>query len=240
MQRGMSSHSSQHTWHVLHAVATYVVMVIALWFVFVYAPTEKVQGIAQRIFYFHVSSALTMSLAGFVVLVSSILYLWKNTQWWDSVASSSVEIGVLFCTLVLITGPIWARPIWGVWWTWDPTLTLTLVLWLIYVAYLMLRADIQDDFRRARFAAVLGIAGGVDILLIHWSVRKWRTLHPKPVVIQEGGTTGLPPEMMLTLLVCVVAFLLLFSYLLRERVSLAESRHDLEALRLKLDTNLSG
>jgi heme exporter protein C len=214
-------------------------MVTALWCVFVYAPTEAAQGIVQRIFYFHVSSALVTFLAFFVVFMASILFLWKSIPWWDSVAFSAAEIGVIFCTLVLITGPIWARPIWGTWWSWDPTLTLTLVLWLIYVAYLMLRADAADP-KRARFAAVLGIVGFVDVPLIRWSVEKWRTLHPKPVVIQAGGTTGLPPAMLLTFLVCVVAFLLLFAYLLRERISLAESQHDLEALRHKVDTNLSG
>jgi len=228
----------QNFGRISHQIATYVVMVIALWCIFIYAPTEEVQGIVQRIFYFHVSSAITMFLAFCVVFVASIAFLWKSTPWWDSVALSAAEIGVMFCTLVLITGPIWARPIWGAWWSWDPTLTLTLVLWLIYVAYLMLRADAHDP-KRARFAAVLGIIGFVDVPLIRWSVEKWRTLHPKPVVIQAGGTTGLPPSMMLTFLVCLAAFWLLFVYLLRERVSLAQSRYDLEVLRHQFDTDLS-
>ena len=236
MERDATLHSF---WRTAHPMAAYVSMVMALWCVFVYVPTEKVQGIVQRIFYFHVSSAITMFFAFFVVFVASIIFLWKSAPWWDDVASSSAELGVIFCTLVLITGPIWARPIWGTWWSWDPTLTLTLVLWLIYVAYLMLRADAQDP-KRARYAAVLGIIGFVDVPLIRWSVEKWRTLHPKPVVIQQGGTTGLPPSMMLTLLVCVTAFLLLFSYLLRERIALAQHRHDLEVLRHKIDIGPSG
>ncbi|MGQ4806781.1 Cytochrome c biogenesis protein CcsA [Candidatus Entotheonellaceae bacterium PAL068K] len=217
-----------------HAVATYLVMVLALWKVFIYVPTEKAQGIVQRIFYFHLSSALATGVAFFIVFLASIIYLWKRAEWWDSVAASAAELGVMFCTLVLLTGPIWARPIWGIWWTWDPTLTLTLVLWLIYVAYLMLRAEAQDA-RRMRLAAVLGIIGFVDVPLIRWSVVKWRALHPKPVVIQEGGTTGLPPSMMLTLLVCLAAFLLLFFYLLRERVVLAQSQHALDHLQAKVD-----
>jgi heme exporter protein C len=212
-------------------------MVLALWGVFIYVPTEQVQGIVQRIFYFHVSSALTMFLAFFVVFVASIIYLWKRLTWWDNVAASAAEIGVVFCTLVLITGPIWARPIWGAWWSWDPTLTLTLVLWLIYVAYLMLRADAYDE-RRTRFAAVLGIIGFIDVPLIRWSVEKWRTIHPKPVVLQEGGSTGLPPSMLLTFFICVAALVLLFFYLLRERVSLAQSRHDLEMLRHDIEVGL--
>jgi len=209
-------------------------MVVALWLIFVYVPTEQVQGVVQRIFYFHVSSALTMFVAFFVVCVASIIFLWTQTVWWDSVAASAAEIGVMFCTLVLITGPIWARPIWGVWWSWDPTLTLTLVLWLIYIAYLMLRAE-GDDARRARFAAVLGIIGFVDVPIIRWSVEKWRTLHPKPVVVQEGGTTGLPPSMLLTFLICLAAFLLLFFFLIRERTALTQRRHELALLRHEID-----
>jgi heme exporter protein C len=230
---------SQQHWDHVQAGLTYVVMVVALWCVFIYVPTEKAQGIVQRIFYFHVSVALTMFVAFFVVCVASIGYLWKQTPWWDSVALSAAEIGVLFCTLVLITGPIWARPIWGVWWTWDPTLTLTLVLWLIYVAYLMLRADATDT-NRTRFAAIVGIIGFVDVPLIRWTVTKWRTLHPKPVVIQEGGATGLPPSMMLTFLISLAACLLLCFLLLRQRMALAQRRHELEALRDEIESGLAG
>ena len=151
----------------------------------------------------------------------------------------AAELGVLFCTLVLITGPIWGRPIWGVWWTWDPTLTLTLVLWLIYVAYLMLRADATDP-RRARFAAILGIIGFIDVPLIRWSIERWRNLHPEPVVVQSGGTTGLPPAMMLTFLVSLAAFLLLFLFLLRQRMAIARRQYELEVLRHKVDEALFG
>ena len=224
---------------IFHAIVMYIVMTVAIFLVFIYAPIEKMQGIVQKIFYFHVSSAITMFFAFFVVCIASIMYLWKDSDWWDAVALSAAEIGVVFCTLVLITGPIWARPIWGTWWSWDPTLTLTLVLWLIYVAYLMLRIEAYDP-KRARFAAILGIVGFVDVPLIRWSVEKWRTLHPKPVLIQEGGTTGLTSAMLLTFLVCLGAFLLLFFYLLRERVSIVQSRHALEALRHEIDEILAG
>lgn len=229
--------TSYGVWFFGYAVLTYVVMVVALWCIFIYVPTERVQGIVQRIFYFHVSAAMTMFLAFFVVFVASIIYLWKSALWWDHVAASAAELGVIFCSLVLITGPIWARPIWGVWWTWDPTLTLTLVLWLIYVAYLMLRMDAHDA-NRARFAAVLGIIGFVDVPIIRWSVEKWRTLHPKPVVIQEGGTSGLPPSMLLTFLISLTAFWLLFFWLIRERVALAQARVEVENLREEIDRNL--
>src|SRR5215467_7211635 len=221
-------------YRIVHAVIMYIAMIVAVYLVFIYVPADKMQGVVQKIFYFHVSSAITMFLAFFVVCVASVMYLWKNSEWWDDVASSAAEIGVVFCTLVLLTGPIWARPIWGTWWSWDPTLTLTLVLWLIYVAYLMLRMDAHDP-KRARFAAVLGIIGYVDIPLILWSVEKWRTLHPKPVLIQEGGTTGLPLTMLLTFAICLVAFMLLFFYLLRERVSIIQSQYTIEVLRHQVD-----
>jgi heme exporter protein C len=224
---------------VFHVTIMYISMTASIYLVFIYAPNEKMQGIVQKIFYFHVSSAITMFFAFFVVCVASIMYLWKNSDWWDAVALSAAEIGVVFCTLVLITGPIWARPIWGTWWSWDPTLTLTLVLWLIYVAYLMLRLEAYDP-QRARFAAVLGIVGFVDVPLIRWSVEKWRTLHPKPVLIQEGGTTGLTSAMLLTFVVCLVAFILLFFYLLRERISVVQSRQALEILRHEVDEILAG
>lgn len=221
-----------------HAIVVYISMITAIFLVFICAPTEQMQGIVQKIFYFHVSSAITMFFAFFVVFVASIMYLWKLSDWWDAVALSAAEIGVVFCTLVLLTGPIWARPIWGTWWTWDPTLTLTLVLWLIYVAYLMLRLDAHDP-KRARFAAIVGIVGFVDVLLIRWSVEKWRTLHPKPVLIQEGGTTGLPAAMLWIFIVCLGAFLLLFFYLLRERTSIAQSQRSLEILRQEIDALLA-
>ena len=223
----------------LHSILVYFSMTLSLFMVFIYAPTEKVQGIVQKIFYFHVSIAFTMFVAFFFVFIASIMYLWKKTEYWDHIAVSSAEIGTVLCTLVLLTGPIWARPIWGTWWTWDPTLTLTLVLWLIYIAYLMLRTD-AHDLQRARFAAVLGIVGFIDVPLIRWSVEKWRTLHPKPVVIQEGGTTGLTPDMLLTFMICLGAFLLLYLYLLRERVSIDQSQYTLAVLRREIDENLSG
>src|SRR5215467_6100542 len=225
-------------YRIVHAVIMYIAMIVAVYLVFIYVPADKMQGVVQKIFYFHVSSAITMFLAFFVVCVASVMYLWKNSEWWDDVASSAAEIGVVFCTLVLLTGPIWGRPIWGTWWSWDPTLTLTLVLWLIYVAYLMLRIDTHDS-KRARFAAILGIIGFVDVLLIRWSAEKWRTLHPKPVLIQEGGTTGLTSAMLWIFVVCLGAFLLLFFYLLRERTSIAQSRHSLEILRHEVDEMLT-
>jgi heme exporter protein C len=160
------------------------------------------------------------------------MYLWKRDLKWDRIARASVEVGVVFTTLVLVTGSLWAKPIWNTWWTWDARLTSTLVLWFIYVAYLMLRAYTPDLERGARFGAVLGIIGFVDIPIIHFSVQWWRTLHPEPVVARANPQ--LPPEMLVTLLVALAAATLLYATLMVYRTRLERLRdenHELEAAR---------
>ena len=151
-----------------------VTMVAALWLVFMVVPTEREMGIVQRIFYFHVASAWVAFLGFFLVAGASAVYLWNGSAGADRLAQAGGEIGVLFCTLVLITGPLWARPIWGVWWTWDPRLTMTVILWAIYASYLMLRAFGGEDDAVRRYAAVLGIIGVLDIPIIMVSVRLLR------------------------------------------------------------------
>src|SRR5438067_1346987 len=158
-----------------------------------YVPTDRVQGVVQRIFYIHVPLAWVAYLAFFVVFVASVAYLWKRNIWWDELARASVEIGVLFTTLFLIVGSLWAKPIWNTWWTWDARLTTTLVLWFIYVSYIMLRAYTPDVERAARFGAIVGIVGFLDVPIVHFSVTWWRTLHPEPVVVRDQPQ--LPPEM---------------------------------------------
>lgn len=195
------------------AVALTAVALIAL-----YAPTERVQGPVQRIFYFHVPLAWVSYLAFFVVLLGSVCYLWKRDARWDRVARASAEIGVVFTTLMLITGSLWARPVWNTWWTWDARLTATLVLWFIYVGYLMLRAYTPDEERGARFGAVLGIIGFADVPIIHFSVQWWRTLHPEPVVVRADPQ--LPAEMFITLLVSLIAMTLVYATLLTYRTHL--------------------
>ena len=144
--------------------ASLLLMLAALYFALVYAPTERVQGNVQRIFYFHVPLAWVAYLAFFVVFVASIAYLRTRSAWWDALARSSAEVGLLFTTLVLITGSLWARPIWGTWWSWDARLTTSLILWFIYVGYLLVRSSVADRQRGARFGAVLGIVGFVVML----------------------------------------------------------------------------
>lgn len=212
--------------------ATFALMALALYGALIYAPTERVQGFAQRIFYVHVPLAWVAYLAFFVVFLGSSLYLWRRTPRWDILARCSAEVGVVFTTLVIISGTLWARPIWGTWWTWDARLTTTLVLWFIYVAYLMLRASAEGP-RAARYAAVLGIVGFLDVPLIHQSVVWWRTLHPEATVLRAEGP-ALPPEMLLVLGVSLVAFTLFYVYLLLLRLRWEWAREDLEELKSRL------
>ncbi len=204
--------------------ATALTTALALLLVIFYAPTDRVQGIVQKVFYFHVPMAWVCYLAFFVVLVASVMYLWKRDLKWDAVARASAEIGVVFTTLVLITGSLWAKPIWNTWWTWDARLTSTLVLWFIYVAYLMLRAYTPDVERGARFGAVLGIIGFLDVPIIHFSVQWWRTLHPEPVVVRANPQ--LPAEMLVTLGVALLAATLLYATLLVYRTRLERLRDE--------------
>src|SRR6266571_9573394 len=188
--------------------ATVATGIAALAMILGYAPTDRVQGIVQRIFYFHVPMAWVAYLAFGVVLVASVAYLWKRDLRWDTIARASVEIGVVFTTLVLITGSLWGKPIWNTWWTWDGRLTSTLVLWFIYVGYIMLRAYTPDPERAARFGAILGIVGFLDVPIVHFSVQWWRTLHPEPVVARSDPQ--LPLEMVVTLVVSIVAVTLIY------------------------------
>ena len=206
-------------------------VLLALYMAFVYAPTEATMGHVQRIFYFHLGSAITAFVAFAVVFVASLLYLARRERRWDSLGAASAEIGVIFCSLVLVTGPLWAKPAWGTWWTWDPRLTTTVVLWLIYVAYLMLRGAVEDPGRRALVSAVFGIVGFADVPIVFMSIRWWRTIHP---VIVEGGELNLTPPMVLTVVVAVAAFILLYCYLLVERLRLQRSEDELERLRAEL------
>lgn len=194
--------------------ATGVLMIAALYMVFVYVPTEAQQGIVQRIFYFHVPCAWVAFAAFGLVAISGIFYLWLGQQVWDDLGYAAAETGTVFCTLVLVTGSIWAKPIWGTWWTWDSRLTTTLILWLLYVGYLLLRAMADDTPMVARFAAVIGIVAAADVPVVIISVRLWRTIHPAVLVTRQGGHGLEDPRMIATLLVSLAAFTALFVWLL--------------------------
>ena len=208
-----------------------VMMMADLYLIFEVAPTEEILGDVQRVFYFHVPIAIMSFLAFFVVFVASISYLVKRTSWWDRLAQASAEVGVVFVTLALITGVIWARPIWGVWWTWEPRLTTTLILWLIYVAYLMVRAYSSNPNQGARYSAVVGIVGFVDVPIVYYSVIWWRSIHPSPVVGPLAQADALDGTMALVLLFSFITFLILFVCLVSQRMALRESEDQLGGIR---------
>lgn len=213
------------------AALTLVWMIIALGAIFIYVPTEKNMGIVQRIFYFHVSSAWLAFVAFGVVFVASILFLWKKLDKWDVAAASSAEIGVIFTSLVLLTGPLWAKPTWNTWWTWDPRLSTTVVLWFIYVSYLMLRAFAIREEKGAKIAAVFGIIGFVDVPLVFMSIRWWRTIHP---VVIKSSDMGLAPQMVVTMIISLIAFTFLYIWLFSLRASIERSRREIKMIRNKL------
>jgi len=210
------------------AILALTLLLAALVAAFVIAPTEREMGDVQRIFYFHVASAWTAFLAFFVVFLASIAYLRTKTPRWDIVAASAAEIGIVFTTLTLISGSVWARSAWGTWWTWEPRLTTTLMLWLIYVSYLILREMVEEPDRRAAFAAVFGIIGFVDVPIVFMSIRWWRTLHPQVV-----GSEGFDMEatMLPALFLSVIAFTVVFLHILILRAGLERSRHEMMELR---------
>jgi len=205
-------------------------MAVAMAMVFFYAPIESEMGIVQKIFYVHVPLAWNAFLGFAMVFFFSFRYLATRDSKWDARAQAAAEVGVLFTTLVLITGPIWAKPVWGIWWTWDARLTLTLVLWLIYMGYLMLRRYVESPDRRAVLAAVVGVTGFIDVPLVYFAIRWWRTQHPQPV-IAGGEGSGLDPRMATTLWVCVAAFTLLFFALYNRRLMIEKLRAEAETLR---------
>jgi len=214
--------------------ATVLTMLAALYLAFVGAPTDNFQGPVQRIFYVHMAMWLNTFTAFAVVGVASLLYLWKRTARWDHTGRAAAELGLLFCTLGLATGCIWAKPIWGTWWTWDPRLTLTLVLWMIYAAYLLLRSLASEPQQGATLAAILGVSGVVDLYLINRAVYWWRGIHPAVIVNREGGSGLADPLMRLALLVCMLAFFLLFLWLLRLRLRAAHLQDAAGELRAQL------
>ena len=219
--------------YVTLAAATAVGLVATMYGAFLGAPTERTMGDIQRIFYVHVPSAWTSFAAFFVVFIASVAFLITKNFKWDRVALACAEIGTIFCTVVLITGPIWAKPVWGIWWTWDARLTSTLVLWLMYVSYLLLRDFLDDPDRRATLAAVFGIFAFVDVPIVYFSIRLWRTQHPQPVLM-GGEDSGLDPAMFNVLMLSWVAFTILFVFLAILRVRLEKNREEVRQLRREL------
>ena len=207
-------------------------MLVALRAVFLVAPTERVMGEVQRIFYFHFPAALGCFLAFAVVCAAGVGYLATRRPRWDRLGRASAEVGVLLCTIVLVTGPIWARPAWGVWWTWEARLTTTLVLWLLYVSYLMVGLYTDSREQAARARAVVGIVAFLDVPLVYFSVQWWRGHHP--VVFGRLGGGGLAPEMWPVVWTCLAVFLILYATLVRLRMSIAAAEDELADLEERL------
>jgi heme exporter protein C len=219
-------------WFALVAV-TFAALMYGLYHALILAPTERTMGTVQRIFYYHVSSAWTAMVAYFINFVGSIAYLKTRRDRWDALAASAAEVGLVFGTVNLITGPIWAKPVWGIWWTWDARLTSTFVMWLLYVSYLLLRQFAADRPNQRVLAAAYGIFAFVDVPLVYLSIRFWRTQHPGPV-IGGGERSGIDPQMFLALHVCFGAFVLLFAVLCYWRYRLECRRAELAEMRARV------
>jgi heme exporter protein C len=203
-------------------------MAAALYMALLEAPREKTMGDLQRIFYFHVPSAITGMTAFAINFAASLMYVIKKKRKWDNLALSAAEIGVLFFGIVLITGPIWAKPEWLVWWDWkSKRLTTSLVLWFLYAAYLLIRNYIEDPERRAMVSAVFGIVAFLDMPLVWFSIRWWSDIHHPPAMLETGGVSS---SMRPAFWVCCIAFQLLLVYLLRRRFFLEAIRDEVEEL----------
>ena len=209
-------------------VLSVIMFLAALGMVFLYAPREVTMGDVQRIFYFHVASAWVGFFGFFVTFTGSAVYLQRGTRTWDILALASAEVGLAFITMTVLTGMLWAKPVWGVYWIWEPRLTISAVQWLLYVAYVMLRGSLDNPERGARFAAVYGITAFVTVPLSWFAIRWWRTIHPQ---LFSGGEMAITPPMLSTLLVSLIAFTLLYMALLRARMQLERERDNLAAAR---------
>ena len=220
---------------ILYAVISLILLSYALHQALVVAPTEQTMGDVQRIFYYHVPSAWTSMILFFINFCASIVFLIKRDVVSDAIAVATAEVGVVFCTVVLVTGPLWARPVWGIWWTWDARLTSTLVLWLIYVSYLILRKYATGGQTQV-LAAVLAVFGVLDVPLVYMAIRWFRTQHPQPV-IGGGEGSGIDPHMMHALMMNWLAFMVFAGLItfLRYRLEIVTRKVDAEHARRALN-----
>lgn len=208
----------------------FLLVITAAYASFFIAPTERTMGDIQRIFYFHVGSAWAGLDAFFVCFLANLLYVCKRQQKYDSLAVSCAEVGTVLTTVVLITGPIWAKPVWGIYWTWDARLTSTFVLWLLYISYLLLRSLIEEADRRALLSALFGIFAFIDVPLVFFSIRWWRTQHPAPVIM-GGADSGLDPLISKVLFFNVFAMHVFALFLIVERYVLEQMKHEVDLLQ---------
>ena len=221
-----------YSWDNVLFAASFFLLAAGLYLVFMWVPTSatSLEGIAQRIFYFHVPLWWVAFLGYLVTFIGSVTYLAKGSDKgsdkWDNLAFCAAEIGTVFVTIGLVTGVIWAKPAWDIWWTWDPRLTTALVLWFIYIGYFLVRAYAPPSQAR-NFASVISIIGTLDSFIVFMAIRWWRTQHPAPLIGAEGG---LDPSMLFTFLFNLVAFTVLFVLLMRVRTTLKATQD--EVIRL--------
>ncbi|HYL83210.1 MAG TPA: cytochrome c biogenesis protein CcsA [Candidatus Angelobacter sp.] len=208
---------------IVNAVVLFALIAFTAYLSFHYAPVEKSMGIIQKIFYLHIACAFSSFVAFGICFYANLRYVFTRQARADWLGVSAAEVGLAFISVVLISGPIWAHPVWGIWWTWDARLTLTFVLGLLYVSYLLLRSMIEEPDKRALFSALFGIFAFLDVPLVYFSIRWWRTQHPQPVILGGSGS-GLDPRMR-------VSYLLMWGALTGLLILLLSARYRLEALR---------
>lgn len=216
----------------LSAAIVIILLAASAYGAFFVVPTEVTMGIVQRIFYLHAPCGMTALTAFLISFAGNLGYLLKRESKWDWLGVSSAEVGLAFCTVVLITGPIWAKPAWGVYWAWDARLTSTLVLWLLYLSYLILRTMIDEPERRALVSSFYGVFIFLDVPLVYGSIWWWRTQHPQPVVFTSGG---LDPTMRKVFYLSWLSLTALMALLIRQRYELEQARAEAQALERDLE-----
>jgi len=217
-------------------VLTVIVLLIAVWLVFFYAPIEVMMGAVQKVFYFHVATAWVGMLGFIVAAIAGIIYLRKGDMHWDVVGFAAIEISLVFFLVAIILGSIWARPIWNTWWTWDPRLTTATIVELIFAAYLLLRQGVDDPERRARFGAIYAIFGSISVPLTFISIRLLRTIHPVVIGNAEAAAQGgfnMDSPMKVAFFFSLAAFSVFFADLLWHRVRLGKLQNELKKLRIE-------
>lgn len=218
-------------------IVTIISVLGATAMVFLYAPIERVMGAVQKVFYFHVAAGWVGMLSFLFAAVAGVLYLVKKNKQWDYIGIAAVEIGIIFIFINIVTGSIWARPIWNTWWTWDPRLTTATIMELVYIAYLMLRQGIEDPDRRARFGAVYAIVGFLSVPLTFFSIRIFRTIHPVVIAGSDPtavGTFDMTSSMFNTLMVSIAVFSILFVDLVWHRIRLGKLSNQVEELKYRI------
>ena len=218
-------------------VIALILVSVATYMVFLYAPIEAVMGPVQKIFYFHVATAWVGMLGFMAAMGTAITYLITKKKIWDLIEVSAIEIALVFFLITIVTGSIWAYPAWNTWWTWDPRLTTASIVELVYLAYLMLRQGIEDPERRARFGAVYAIVGSISVPVTFFAIRLMRTIHPVVIGANSADAEGafsMTPKMGATFAISLIAFSILFISLLWHRIRLGELSEKVEALKLRL------